>query len=65
MANGWRDNNSRYLVLDDRELYSPDGSTVWAFVIAALIPMMAAYITLNELCPLTASLENLHSTAVQ
>ena len=65
MADGCCDNHSRYLVLDDRELYSSDGRTVWTFVIAALIPMMAAYITPTELCPLTAFLENLHSTAVQ
>ena len=34
---------------------------VWVFIIAALIPLMAAWITLNDLCPLTALLENMHS----
>ena len=38
---------------------------IWVFVIAAFIPMMAAYITLNDLCPLTALFENMHSTAAQ
>jgi hypothetical protein len=38
---------------------------LWVFVIAAFIPVMAAYITLNELCPLTAFFESLHSTAAQ
>ncbi len=35
---------------------------IWLFVIAAFIPIMAAYVTLNDLCPLTALFENLHST---
>jgi hypothetical protein len=35
---------------------------IWIFVIAAFIPIMAAYVTLNDLCPLTALFENLHST---
>lgn len=38
---------------------------IWVFVIAAFIPMMAAYITLNDLCPLTALFESMHSTAAQ
>ncbi len=38
---------------------------IWIFVIAAFIPMMAAYITLNDLCPLTAFFEGMHSTASQ
>ena len=38
---------------------------IWVFIIAAFIPMMAAYITLNDLCPLTALLEGVHSTATQ
>lgn len=37
----------------------------WTFVIAACIPLMAAYITLNELCPLAAIFENLQSTAAR
>ena len=38
---------------------------IWVFVIAAFIPMMAAYITLTDLCPLTALFESMHSTAAQ
>ncbi len=38
---------------------------IWVFVIAAFIPVMAAYITLNDLCPLTALIESMHSTAAQ
>ena len=38
---------------------------IWAFVIAAFIPMMAAYVTLNDLCPLAALFESMHSTAAQ
>ena len=38
---------------------------IWVFVIAAFIPMMAAYITLNDLCPLTALIESIHTTAAQ
>jgi len=38
---------------------------IWVFVIAALIPVMAAYVTLNDLCPLTALFEAMHSTAAR
>ena len=38
---------------------------IWVFVIAAFIPLMAAYVTLNDLCPLTALFESMHSTAAQ
>ena len=38
---------------------------IWAFIIAAFIPMMAAYVTLNDLCPLTALFEGMRSTATQ
>ena len=38
---------------------------IWVFVIAAFIPMMAVYLTLNDLCPLTALFESMHSTAAQ
>jgi hypothetical protein len=37
---------------------------IWTFVIAACIPIMAAYVTLNGLCPLTEILKNLQSAAV-
>lgn len=36
---------------------------VWIFVIAAFIPLTAAYLTLNELCPLSAIFENLPSAS--
>jgi hypothetical protein len=35
---------------------------IWTFVIAACIPLMAAYFTLNDLCPMAAILENLRSS---
>ena len=38
---------------------------IWVFIIAAFIPIMAAYITLNDLCPLTALFEGMHPTATQ
>ena len=38
---------------------------IWVFVIAAFIPIMAAYITLNDLCPLAALFESMHSTTTQ
>lgn len=34
---------------------------VWVFIIAAFIPLMAAWITFNDLCPLTALLGKMQS----
>lgn len=34
----------------------------WVFIIAALIPLTAAWLTLSDLCPLTAWLENMSSS---
>jgi len=36
---------------------------IWTFVIAACIPVMAAYITLSGLCPLMGIFQNLQATA--
>jgi len=34
---------------------------IWIFIIAALIPVAAAWVTLYDLCPLNALFENLHT----
>ena len=37
------------------------GLAIWTFVIAVLIPLGGAYVTLAGLCPIEALMETLHS----
>lgn len=39
------------------------GLAVWTFVIAAFIPLAAAYVTLADLCPIEDMLRTMHSAA--
>lgn len=34
---------------------------IWIFIIAVFIPISAAYVTLNDLCPLETIMEEIHS----
>lgn len=36
---------------------------VWVFVIAALIPVVGAYLTFSGLCPIDAVVQSMHSGA--
>lgn len=33
----------------------------WAFIIAAFFPLAGAYVTLTELCPMSAIMDTMHS----
>jgi hypothetical protein len=35
--------------------------SIWVFVIAGFIPLMAAYVTLSGLCPIEGMLQSMHA----
>jgi len=37
------------------------GLAIWAFIIAAFIPMAGAYVTLSDLCPIEAMVSTMFS----
>ena len=34
---------------------------IWIFIIAAMLPLVALYVTLSGLCPMDAIMESMHS----